>query len=200
LVDAGTTITTAPGVTYQTIPGQPTQNALIANDSSLSALASADTTTCSNSTMFKTYFGISIDEYRASPLVMSITCPSNCTSAIDTALASGSKNFYFPVGFSYHGNGTIGAAGAGNGVNFVTLGEANINGNATLYGLVFANEALLNDLGTGNSTINGAVVSCRAVTTNGNGTIRYDSNALGGDKLKPGAMVRVPGSWRDFTP
>ena len=35
LVDAGTTITTGNGVTYQTIPGQPVQNALIAGDQSL---------------------------------------------------------------------------------------------------------------------------------------------------------------------
>ncbi len=202
LINAGGSISAVQGngAVRETVPGQPVQNALIANDPSLSALASADTTTCSNSTMFKTYFGVSIAEYSASPQVIQISCPSNCTTAIDSALAAGWKNFYFPAGFSYHGNGTIGASGAGNGVNFVTLGEANINGNATLYGLVFANEALLNDLGSGNSTINGAVVTCRAMTSNGNGTIRYDSNALGGNGLKPGVMVRVPGSWRDFTP
>jgi Tfp pilus assembly protein PilX len=198
LIDAGTTISTAPGTTLTTIPGQPVQNAMIANDASLSALASADTSTCSNSTLFKTYYGIPIADYAASPQVKTINCPSDCTSAIDSALADGWNTFYFPVGFSYHGNGTIGAPGAGNGVNFVTAGTADINGTATIYGQIFANETLLNDLGSGNSTIIGAVVSCRAMTSTGNGTIQYDSNALGGTGLKPGVMARVPGSWRDF--
>jgi Tfp pilus assembly protein PilX len=198
VIDAGTTITSGGGTSYTTIPGQPVQNAIIANDASLNALASADTSSCSGSTMFKTYFGVAIADYAASPQVKTITCPSDCTSAIDSALADGWKSFYFPAGFSYHGNGTIGAPGAGNGVNFVSAGNADINGNATLYGQIFANEALLNDLGTGNSTIIGAVVSCRAMTSTGNGTIQYDSNALGGTGLKPGVMARVPGSWRDF--
>jgi Tfp pilus assembly protein PilX len=51
LVNAGTTITGGPGTNYETIPGQPIQNAMIANDSSLSSLSSADPT-CSNSAMF----------------------------------------------------------------------------------------------------------------------------------------------------
>jgi hypothetical protein len=197
LVDAGTIITPGNGVTYQTIPGQPIQNAVISSDASLNALACANP---NDSTMFKTYFGLTLAEYAASPQTKSIACPNNCTAAIDAALGDGWKNFYFPAGFSYHGNGTIGAAGAGNGVNFVTLGEANINGNATLYGLVYANEAVLNDLGTGNSTIIGAVIACNAMNSNGNGTISYDAGALGGTGLRPGLMVRVPGSWRDFNP
>lgn len=200
LIDAGTTIG-AGGTTFTTIPGQPVQSGLIANDASLNALASADTSTCSNSTMFKAYYGSTVAEYAASPQVKSvnsINCPSDCTSDIDSALADGWKSFYFPAGFSYYGNGTLGAAGAGNGVVFVSTGKADFNGNVTVYGQVFANATALNDLGSGNPTINGAVIACRAMTGSGNGTINYDANALGGTGLKPGAMVRVPGSWRDF--
>ncbi|HWR88074.1 MAG TPA: pilus assembly PilX N-terminal domain-containing protein, partial [Acidiferrobacterales bacterium] len=203
LVNAGTTITTGNGnsITLQTIPGQPVQNALVANDASLLAISSSDPT-CSNSAMFKTYFGVTMLEYAASPQVMSISCSdtSGCGSALNAALTAGWKNFYFPIGLKLSGNNTFGAPGAGNGVNLVSPGDIDINGTSTIYGLLFSNSATFQDLGTGNSTINGAIVTCAGQSSTGNGTITYDANALGGNGLKPGVMVRVPGSWRDFTP
>lgn len=56
LINAGTTISTAPGTTTTTLQGQPAANALVANDASLAALSSADPT-CVNSQMFNAYFG-----------------------------------------------------------------------------------------------------------------------------------------------
>jgi len=209
LVDAGTTITTGNGVTYQTIPGQPVQNALIAGDQSLFNIASTDTT-CANSAMFKTYFGVTMAEYAASPQVKTITGCGNantCGSLMQAAIADGWKSFYFPAGA---GNGfalnnsapfsQLGSSGAGNGVNLVTDGDFDINGNIAIYGLIFSNSANVNDLGTGTADIYGAMITCRAQNSNGNGTISYDSNAFGGTGLRPGVMARVPGSWRDFTP
>ena len=93
-----------------------------------------------------------------------------------------------------------GDAGAGNGVNIVSPGDIDINGNIEIHGLIFSNSANFNDLGTGTADIYGAIVTCAAQRSNGNGTISYDSNALGGPGLRPGVMARVPGSWRDFTP
>jgi PilX N-terminal len=205
LVNAGTTITSGAGTTYQTIPGQPVQNALIAQDDSLNSIASTDTT-CSNSAMFKTYFGSTIAEYAASNQVKSIpncTNPSTCGGLIGTALTQGWKNFYFPDGVSLNNSApfsVMGAAGAGNGVTIVSPGDIDINGNISIYGLVFANSANVNDLGTGTANIYGAMITCRAYNNNGNGTLQYDSDALGGEALVPGLMVRVPGSWRDFNP
>lgn len=209
LVNAGTSITTGNGVTYQTIPGQPVQNALIPNDASLNAVASTDPT-CTNSAMFKTYFGVTMAEYAASPTVKTVPGCGNantCGSLMDTYLSQGWKSFYFPAGA---GNGfalnnsapfsVMGAPGAGNGVNIVSNGDIDINGNIAIHGLIFSNSAAFNDLGTGTADIFGAIVTCAGQSSNGNGTIRYDSNALGGPGLKPGVMARVPGSWRDFTP
>jgi Tfp pilus assembly protein PilX len=209
LVNAGTTITTGPGVTYETIPGQPIQNALIAQDTSLSAIASTDPT-CTNSAMFKTYFGVTLDEYKASPAVKTVPGCGNanvCGGLMNTYLSQGWKSFYFPPGA---GNGfalnnsapfsVMGASGAGNGVNLVTDGDFDINGNITIYGLIFSNSASVNDLGTGTADIYGAMITCNAQRSNGNGTISYDPNAFGGTGLRPGVMARVPGSWRDFTP
>jgi Tfp pilus assembly protein PilX len=204
LVNAGTTITTAPGVDYGTIPGQPIENALIANDDSLYALATSDPS-CANSAMFGAFLGTTMAEYAASPQVRAITCASanDCGSQVNTAMSEGWRNFYFPAGFALNNSApfsAMGAPGAGNGVTIVSPGDIDINGNIDIYGLLFSNSANFNDLGTGNSTIYGAVITCASQNSNGTGRIQYDSNALGGTGLRPGLMVRVPGSWRDFTP
>ena len=205
LVNAGTTITSGNGTSYGTIPGQPLQNALIANDSSLSSIASADPT-CTSSAMFRTYFGISMAEYAASPTVRTIancTVPSSCGALVHAAVSDGWRNLYFPNGLALNNSApfsVLGAAGAGNGVNIVSPGDIDINGNISIYGLLFSNSANVNDLGTGTANIFGAMVTCAGYSNNGNGTLTYDSNALGGVGLRPGTMARVPGSWRDFTP
>lgn len=206
LVNAGTTISSGPGTSYETIPGQPKQNAMIAADSSLNALASSDPT-CSASAMFKTYFGVTMAEYAAQTSIVATipncTVPSTCGTMIQAALLAGKKNFYFPDGMALNNSApfsTMGATGAGNGVNIVSPGDIDINGNIVIYGLVFSNSANVNDLGTGTADINGAMITCAAYNNNGNGTLNYDSNALGGSDWRPGPVVRVPGSWRDFTP
>jgi hypothetical protein len=205
LVNAGTTITSGNGTSYQTVPGQPIENALIADDTSLVALSSSDPT-CSSSAMFNTYFGTTMSDYANSPQVTTIpncTNPSTCGDQVNTAMQAGWRNFYFPDGLSLNNAApfsVMGAAGPGNGVNIVSPGAININGNIAIYGLIFSNSANVNDLGTGTADIHGAMITCAAYNNNGNGTLRYDANALGGVGLRPGVMVRVPGSWRDFTP
>jgi Tfp pilus assembly protein PilX len=205
LVNAGTSITSGNGTSYETVPGQPIENALIADDDSLLAIASTDTT-CTNSAMFKTYFGQTMAEYAASDQVITIpscTNPSTCGGLVQAAVTAGYQNFYFPDGLSLNNSApfsTLGATGAGNGVTIVSPGDININGNISIYGMVFSNSANVNDLGTGTADIFGAMITCTGYNNNGNGTLAYDSNALNGSGLGPGLMVKVPGSWRDFTP
>ncbi len=210
LVNAGTTITTGNGVTYETIPGQPIQNALIAQDTSLSAIASTDPT-CTNSAMFKTYFGVTLDEYKASPAVKTVPGCGNanaCGSLMNTYLIAGLEELLLPAGCRQWFCAEQQRAFLGDGCVrrwqrrqlVVTDGDFDINGNITIHGLIFSNSASVNDLGTGTADIYGAMITCSAQRSNGNGTISYDPNAFGGTGLRPGVMARVPGSWRDFTP
>lgn len=202
LVNAGTTITEGGGVSYTTIPGQPTRNALISGDTSLSALASADPT-CSNSAMFQTFFGTTLADYAASPDVRTLagcTNPSSCGAAVSAAYNDGWRSFYFPDGMSLNNSApftTLGGSGP-DAVRIVSPVGVNINGNITINGMIFSNSADFDDLGTGTADVNGALITCAAYQNNGNGTVRYTSANLGGTGLAPGQLVRVPGSWRDF--
>lgn len=202
LINAGTTISTNPGANFQTIPGQPLQNAMIPGDTSLSSLSSSDPT-CNNSSMFNAYFGTTLEAYAAAPDVRTLPgCdnPSTCGGLINTAYNEGWRSFYFPDGMALDNSApftTLGVAAPGQGVNLVSPAAIDITGNITINGLLFSNSADFHDVGTGTANINGAIISCSAYNNNGSGTLTYNSAALGGTGLRPGVMVRVPGSWRD---
>lgn len=197
LVNAGGTITSGAGTSYTTIPGQPADNALIGSDASLGNLASSDAT-CSNSSMFRTFFGTTIQEYKNQPGVKTISCSSanDCKTQVENAYNAGSRAFYFSSDFQLSGNGTLGSAT--DPVTFVTENAIKINGTWDVYGVLFSNSADVNDLGTGAANIYGAIISCKDYNNNGNGTATYNEDVMNNLNLKNGAMVRVPGSWRDW--
>jgi Tfp pilus assembly protein PilX len=198
LVNAGSSITQQSGVTNTTIPGQPVDNAVISNDASLANLSSSDPT-CSNSAMFRAYFGSSIQQYAASPMVKTIPgCEqaNTCATLVDAAYGAGWRSFYFPDGFARNNSGgDLGTVS--DPVTMVSAAGFDINGNIDIYGMVFSNSANINDLGTGSATVHGAMVACGNYQNNGNGTLQYDPDVLNAVRRATGAVVRVPGSWTD---
>jgi len=198
LVNAGINITLGSATSFTSIPGQPAANALVSNDASLSAIASADPT-CSNSSIFSAYFGGTTAQYAASPQTKTIEgcgSASSCGGLVDTAYASGWRSFYFPDGFAR--NSSSGSLGTVNDpVTLVSAAGFNVNGNIDIYGMVFSNDANVNDLGTGTANIHGALVTCAGYNNNGNGTLEYDADVLKGVRRSTGVLVRVPGSWTD---
>jgi Tfp pilus assembly protein PilX len=205
LVNAGDTISLPNGSNktnsvLSTLPGLPVDNALIGSDASLGNLWNSDQD-CSKSQVFNAFFGSTIAQYASdTSSVYPIDCSgaSDCTSRLQTAISNGWTSFYAPNGIQLSGNYTYGSDSSP--ITLVVNGSLKINGNNTFYGLVFANDANLNstDIGTGNSTINGAMVTCAGYKSTGNGTLAYDPAALGNAQNLNGPMVRVPGSWRDF--
>jgi hypothetical protein len=197
LVNAGEGITTGNGTNLTTLPGVPSQNALVGNDASLSSLSSNDPT-CENSAMFNTYFGSTIEKYRAASTTKQISCnsASDCKNQITTAYNDGWRAFYFDTDVHLSGNGTLGSSA--DPVTLVTANGLDINGTWDIYGLVFSNSADINDMGTGSASIHGAQIACASYKNNGNGTTQYDADALKNARRYTGSMVRVPGSWRDF--
>jgi hypothetical protein len=197
LVNAGEGITTGPGTDLSTLPGVPSQNALVGNDASLANLSSNDPT-CENSAMFNAYFGSTIEKYRAAPSTKQLSCTSasDCKNKITDAYGDGWRSFYFDTDVHLSGNGTLGSSA--DPVTLVTASGLDINGTWDIYGLVFSNSAEINDLGTGSASIHGAQIACASYRNNGNGTTEYDADALKNARRFTGTMVRVPGSWRDF--
>lgn len=197
LVNSGTSVSTAPGTSMTTLAGQPTQNAIVANDSSLSTLSSSDPT-CDNSQMFNAYFGSTIQKFRSSPSTKIMSCgsASDCKSKLQGAYDDGWRVFYFDSDLQLSGNNTFGTKA--DPITIVTSSAIKINGNNEFYGLIFSNSADWNDIGTGSATIHGAQITCAAYNTNGNGTLEYDPDALSNARRLSAVMVRVPGSWRDF--
>ncbi|MDO9285354.1 MAG: pilus assembly PilX N-terminal domain-containing protein [Aquabacterium sp.] len=198
LVNAGAGIAAGSGVNSTTLQGQPVNNAMVGNDSSLAALASADTSTCSNSSMFSAYFGSTIEQYRDLPSTKTLSCTSasSCREALTGAYNDGWRSFYMATDLHLSGNDTYGSRN--DPITLVTPNAVDLNGGNVFYGLIFSNDAQTDDLGTGSAMIYGAQVSCRGYRNNGNGTLTYDAEALLNARRLTALMVRVPGSWRDF--
>lgn len=201
-INAGGAVPNAIGQ-VSTIPGQPPQNSIIANDPSLAALASQTPGSCTDDKMFSTYFGTTMNAYRDSKSTLQITCSSanDCGSQLTTAYNKNWRSFYFhPNGAQNMGlelnNITLGSPN--DGVTLVTPGGIKFNGTSAIYGLVFSNEATNSNIGTGNSDIFGAMITCENYQSNGNGTVIYDPNALNSTRRDTAIFARVPGSWRDF--
>ena len=197
LINAGQGISTNSGVGLSTLPGQPTGNSLIGSDASLAGIASADAT-CSNSGMFKAYFGSTIEAYQRSPSTKTLSCTSasDCSTKLRGAYDDGWRSFYFSSDVQLSGNQTLGSAA--DPVTLVTPNALKINGNWTVYGLLFSNSADVDDLGTGSAVIQGAQISCANYKNNGNGTLDYNPEALKNARRFSALLVRVPGSWKDF--
>ncbi|HRN74785.1 pilus assembly PilX N-terminal domain-containing protein [Ottowia sp.] len=217
LVNAGTSIGEKPlgepvdiknSVTLITIPGVPIENALVPGDSSLAELSASDPD-CSKSAVFQSFFGSTIEQYRDSPTTTVISCSNStdCGKKTKEAYAEGARALYYPDGVWFNnssgfpigpdGNPTLGTES--DPVIIVTPKIFDINGNITINAMIFSNSSNLNDLGTGNADINGAIATCKDQKSNGNGTIKYSDGILANARRASGSMVKVPGSWRDWS-
>lgn len=198
LVNAGSTISTSPGTTMDSIPGVPAQNAMIGSDSSLASVSSSDPT-CNNSAMFQTYFGSTLSQFKDAPTTTVISCsgPSDCQNKLMTAYNQNARSFYIDSDLQLSGNNTLGSVTQP--VMIATPNAIKINGTWDIYGLIFSNDSNWNDLGTGSANIHGAQISCAGYKSNGNGTLTYDADVLKNLQQNTAVMAPVPGSWRDAT-
>jgi hypothetical protein len=182
--------------TTTTLPGTPWQNAMIQNDASLASLsANADA-------MFQSYFGSTIAQFQADkstawigrdPVTLAPDC-SNVVAQFTTAFGKGYRAFYTDCYFQT--NNDLGSAA--DPVAFVTTNGVKFNGGADIYGLVYGDEAVWDQVGLGNGSINGALVVRGSYCANANADYNYSGDALKKIRGTTGTLVRVPGSWKDF--
>lgn len=177
-----------------TLPGTPTQNAMIANDASLSAL-SADP-----DAMFQSYFGTTIDQFKADSstaiLGTSPSCPSESAnySAFTTAYNQGYRAFYTTCDFKT----TSDIGSVTSPIIFVSTAALKFSGGANIYGLVYGDQATWDEVGLGNGTLNGALIVRGDYCANANATYNYSGDILKNTRGFTGTLARVPGSWKDF--
>lgn len=202
LINAGASIDVKkPATALSSIPGQPATSATIENDSSLANLVASDPD-CTGSAVFGAYFGSTIEEYRASPTTKSISCTAanDCGPQINAAYAASYRAFYFPEGLTLNNSSALPNDKLGSAEDAVTLVSPkviDINGNISIYGMLFSNSSRFDALGTGNANLYGSMLSCGSFDSNGNGSVTYDPKALASARRSTGNMVRVPGSWTD---
>jgi len=179
-----------------TIPGLPSQNSVVQNDNTLGSIVASDPT-CSNNAMFKTYFGSTIEQFAASTTTKSLPAcnSSTCGDLLTRAYEDGWRSFYVQNDFHLNGNNTYGSSA--DPITLVGPGSIQLNGTATVYGLIFANDATYDDV-NGSFQLNGALLACNRFSGSGNAKISYDANALTNLQRSTAVLVRVPGSWRDF--
>ncbi len=198
LVNAGSAIKLANGASATSIPGQAGASALLGNDSSLSALSSNDPD-CSKSAVFGAFFGSTVSQYAHSPLSKSLAdcgSASTCSALVDAAYAEGWRSFYFPDGFARNGSG-VNLGSAEDPVTLVSGAAFNLDGNLTIYGIIFSNDANATDTAIGSARIRGALLTCASYDDNASGALAYDGAVLQALQRSTGPLVRVPGSWTD---
>ena len=198
LIDAGGAINLSNEAALVSIPGQPGATAILHHDSALSTLSSSDTD-CSQSTVFASYFGSTLAQYARAPMTKTIAdcgAASNCDALVDASYAEGWRSFYFPDGFA-RSKTSVNLGSATDPVTLVSNAGFNLNGNSTIYGLLFNNDSTLTDWESGSVQVRGAWVACADHSRNGTGALTYDASILQTLQRSTAPLVRVPGSWTD---
>jgi hypothetical protein len=177
--------------TATTLPGTPWQNAMVQNDASLAAL-SADA-----NAMFQSYFGSTILQFkqdRSTKILSNCSPKSQPYSDYLAAYNNGFRAFYTDCAFDAGGN----LGSLADPVVLVTTGELKFNGGESIFGMVYGDQAVWDQVGLGNGSITGALVVRGSYCANANATYSYNGDALKKIRGTTGTLVRVPGSWKDF--
>lgn len=174
--------------TTTTLNGTPWQNSMVAGDTSLSSLAS------SPDAMFEAYFNTTLAEYQADRGTKTLSSCGSVSSDFDSAYAAGYRAFYSTCDLNRSGS-NIGSAAAP--VVFVTTGSLRLQGGATLYGLIYGDQATWDQVGLGNGGVEGAMIVRGNYCANANADYNYNADVLRRIRGDTGVLVRVPGSWKD---
>jgi PilX N-terminal len=185
---AGCSGTTHDFQTTTTLTGTPWQNSMVAGDSSLATLSTnADA-------MFEAYFNTTLAEYQNDRGTKQLTNCGSASSDFDSAYAAGYRAFYTTCNFTRGAN--MGTAAAP--IAFVTTGALQLNGGATLYGLIYGDQATWDAVGLGNGGVEGAMIVRGNYCANANADYNYNADVLRRIRGDTGVLIRVPGSWKDY--
>jgi len=193
-IDAGGPVLNANNARITSVPGTPGSASIRASDPSLTAL--------NGDRLFVSLFGMDRATYRSQPAVVRVTCSGDCDSAIAQAVSANPGRMVWVQGpATIDSNIVLGSAA--NPVMLVVQGNLTVTANLRLVGMLYLfDPSGTNTWATGaaSAVIDGAVVAEGDLTLTGTPTISFDPVVLRTITTTQGSLVRVPGSWRDFTP
>jgi len=190
-IDAGGAIINDGNIRLSSVPGSPGSASALANDPSLSALT--------EDRMFVSQFGMDRDTYRTQPAAVRVTCSGNCATAIGMAVSQNPGRV-----ICVQGPATIESAQvwgtAAEPVMLLVQGDLTVSANLQLFGVLHLQGAATTWSTTvGTTLVQGAVVAEGNLQVQGAPTIVFNPGVLRTINLTQGSMVRIPGSWRDFS-
>jgi len=192
-IDAGGLITNDGAVRLSGLPGTPGSASVIASDTSLSSL--------DGDRMFVSLFGMDRDTYRTQPAAVQVPCAGSCTTAINTAVSQNPGRVIWVQGSATIDSAQVWGTTA-QPVMLVVQGNLTVSDNLQLVGVLYLHGGAGTNTWTttgGSTLIQGAVVGEGNLTVAGNPTVVFNPTVLRTINLTQGSMVRIPGSWRDFT-
>jgi hypothetical protein len=196
-IDAGGPLLNGGNVRLTSSPGTPSSGSVLMSDPLLSVLDPLR--------MFKSVFGMDHATYRSQPASVRITCSGDCAGDIANAVASNPGRVIWLQGPVSIGSAVVLGTAAEPVMLFVE-GDLTVSNNLQLHGVLYLHEStrvsgasVAWDTTGGSTVIHGAVVAENNLSVSGTPTIVYNPAVLRTINLTQGSLVRIPGSWRDFT-
>lgn len=174
--------------TVNTLPGTPPAASLVGSDTSLSSL--------SDDQMFKSFFGVTKEQYRDAPSTTVVPCSGVCNSPLQTAISAGARTIWVEGDMTLNANATYGSPERP--VILVVNGNAEVRGTITIYGVLYCQDGTWDNTGGGDAQIVGAAIAEGHFTATGTPNPTYDPNVLKRLREATGQVAKVPGGWRDF--
>lgn len=179
-----------------TLPGSPPANALVPADAALGRLAGAD---ASGEALFSAWFGATQAQFRAAPVVKTISgcSPSACGDALRAAVADGYRSFFVDTALQLDGlawpDAEVGRADQP--LLIVTTGSVSLAPGTRVHGLFYGDATQWRI--EGNGAVQGAAAARGHLQVANGIRIEYEADRLRLLRLPAGVFARVPGSWRD---
>ncbi len=204
-----------------TLPGSASSESLRGDEPSLQNLTDrvGPPARTKSDRLFSMVFGMWPDTYQSQPSLVQANCAGGCSAATVNSLAKKYPGHVLWLNGNLTVDGNIGSlpvGGAALDPTTESLASTEVapsgpvilivNGNisltsGTMVGLLYHRAAPATpdwDLGLGNSSIRGALVTEGNIISAGAQTVTYDAALLNRLHTRVGTYVRVPGGWRDF--
>ena len=170
--------------------GASMSTAVAGSDTALASLTPAQ--------FFATYFGIDRNARANQPVMRRLSCSTDCTAALLTAIDhdAGSSLVHVDGDLPIQGPATLGSRERP--VVIVASGAIRFEGPVVLNGVAYGGSVAWNHTGAPGALVRGALISEGDYQGDGTPEIVYDAEVLARLKGNAGTFTRVNGSWGDF--